>query len=405
MSAHANRAAEALRRLVDPGPGDTPAAERRARFVAAATRQDASRPRSVVYAIAAVASLLIVAGGLRFASSRRANHAEQAALSYQVGDDAHAGNVGAYFAPAGELPLRFSDGSLVTLLGSSRARVTGSAPAGASILLETGSARVEVVHRPQSAWTFATGPFTVAVTGTSFALSWEPVSGTLEVRMFSGTVVVRGPGAEGGVPVRGVQRFVSPPSGAVQGGTQAEAEDMQVEQTAELDRSAPVAQDTARAAGSPEREKWSALSAHGEYQRVMDLAHARGIETTLATADALDLSALGDAAKYTGHAELARRALLAIRSRFSGTPRAVAAAFLLGRILDDTGSPRAAIEWYDRYLAEGPDGSFAPEAFGRRMLALRRAGQEEASRRAAEEYEKRFPRGTYAGVAHEIAGH
>src|SRR5262249_31843871 len=151
----------------------------------------AAKPRrGAVACAAAFAAVVLLTGGYRVLGPALSSRAEQASLTYEVGNHARPGQVGDYFAPSHELPLRFSDGSQVTLLGSARARVTGSSHTGASVLLETGSARVEVVHRSDSAWTFATGPFTVSVTGTSFALSWEPVSGTLDIQMFSGVVVV-----------------------------------------------------------------------------------------------------------------------------------------------------------------------------------------------------------------------
>ena len=49
-----------------------------------------------------------------------------------------------------------------------------------------------------------------------------------------------------------------------------------------------------------------------------------------------DLAALADAARYRRHDDVARRALLAQRRRFPGSPRAADAAFFLGR-LDENG--------------------------------------------------------------------
>jgi len=145
------------------------------------------------------------------------------------------------------------------------------------------------------------------------------------------------------------------------------------------------------------------LVVQGRHARVLDEADARGIDGVIATASEADLGAVADAARYAGRRDLARRALLALRSRFGSSPRAVSASFLLGRLMDDGGSSREAVEWYDRYLAEAPGGPFVPEAQGRRMLALRRLGDLEASRRAADDYLRRFPGGPYAGVASEIA--
>jgi TolA-binding protein len=88
--------------------------------------------------------------------------------------------------------------------------------------------------------------------------------------------------------------------------------------------------------------------------------------------------------------------------RFASAPAARSAAYLLGRMADDAGDARRAIDWYERYLTEAPSGSLAPEALGRRMLALRRLGDLTSARRAAEDYLRRFPEGTYNGVAREM---
>jgi TolA-binding protein len=150
-------------------------------------------------------------------------------------------------------------------------------------------------------------------------------------------------------------------------------------------------------------ESWATLVARGDYRRVVESAEQRGIDDALRSASAGELGALADAARFIGRGDLARRALQAIRSRFAGSDRAASAAFLLGKLTEDLGRPKAAVEWYDRYLAEAPGGPLAPEAMGRRMLALQHNGDTDGSRRAAAEYLKRFPNGPYAGVARETA--
>ncbi len=115
-----------------------------------------------------------------------------------------------------------------------------------------------------------------------------------------------------------------------------------------------------------------------------------------------DLAALADAARYAGRSDLARRALLAERARFPGSAEARAAAFLLGRIADDGASTAAAVRWYDDYLTEAPHGAFAAEALGRKLVALRRAG-DPAARPTAAEYLRRYPDGPHAAAARELA--
>jgi ferric-dicitrate binding protein FerR (iron transport regulator) len=132
-------------------------------------------------------------------------------LSFTVGTEQAHGELGAYVAPIGEreLPLGFSDGSTIELQPAARARVTRTAANGASLILETGRASFEVVHREGNDWNVAAGPYTVHVTGTSFNVAWDPNTSQVQVAVRRGAVIVRGPGAESGVEVRTSQRFVS----------------------------------------------------------------------------------------------------------------------------------------------------------------------------------------------------
>ncbi len=340
------------------------------------------------------------------------------AVTFRVGPENAAGAVGEYVNPVdrGELTLTFSEGSKVTLGPQARARVAKTTPKGASVVLETGGARVDVVHRPGADWSVAAGPYTVAVKGTCFDVKWDAPSSTLQVVMHNGVVVVRGPGVESGVEVRDTQRFVSRAVAAIDSG----------------DAAAPLPSDSASGARSTEEpaavgsaaasvgdhqaapptapgssqasatESWSKLAARGEFRSVLADADSRGIDATLSSASESDLAALAQAARHGGRADLARRALSTIRSRFPGGSQAAASAFLLGRMSDDSGDLSGAIRWYDVYLAEAAGGSLAPEAFGRKMVALRASGQGDAAREAARSYLVRFPSGPYAGIAQEL---
>ena len=116
-----------------------------------------------------------------------------------------------------------------------------------------------------------------------------------------------------------------------------------------------------------------------------------------------DLAALADAARYRRQDDLARRALDAQRRRFQGTPRAADAAFFLGRLDEKVGAGLVhALRWYDRYLEEAPGGSYAAEALGRKMVAVRDLYGVAQARTVADEYVRRFPRGSYAGAAQAL---
>jgi TolA-binding protein len=144
------------------------------------------------------------------------------------------------------------------------------------------------------------------------------------------------------------------------------------------------------------------LAARGDYRAIVSDAESRGIDVSIGTVSADELATLIDACRYVGRSDVASRALHAMRSRFAGSNRAASAAYVLGRMADDGGNSSAALSWYERYLTEAPGGPLAPEAMGRRMLMLRRLGQAQAARQAAEAYLQRFPKGPYAGVAKEM---
>jgi hypothetical protein len=92
-----------------------------------------------------------------------------------------------------------------------------------------------------------------------------------------------------------------------------------------------------------------------------------------------------------------------VRARFSWTPRAATAAFLLGRgEIDDGGSPEVARGWFETYLREANDGPLAEESLGRLMEACDKSGAQEDARRYAERYLSRYQDGLFAVLAKSI---
>ena len=88
--------------------------------------------------------------------------------------------------------LKFSDGSTVDLERSARLRVQQATPHGATLLLERGTAVTHVVHRSNSSWKLFAGPFEIAVIGTRFQAGWDPVTETLQVDLYEGTLQIGG---------------------------------------------------------------------------------------------------------------------------------------------------------------------------------------------------------------------
>lgn len=416
-----SKAGQKLQQHVDVSQDPSKHVAVRAELVEAARRSNRKgwQMPALAAAVAAMAVALFV--WLRPASD--------APVAFEVGRTGDSGEIGRYYAAPAEkrdLELRFADSSVVQLRPGGGARVTDLNARGATVLLENGKAHVDVVHKPNTEWTVAAGPYSIRVTGTSFDVSWNVHTSELVVEMHSGSVMVRGPGIETGVEVSGNERFVSRASARVEktgAATHAQVEADTPETPGEAKaRREPESDDVTRTppgsdspAASPtaganaeeepteaKAQSWSELAANGKYQQILEAADARGIDATLGSAGVGDLDALADAARYRGRAGLARRVLLTIRKRFSGSARAASAAFLIGRMADDGGNAASAVSWYDRYLAEAPGGPLAAEAFGRRMVALRKAGNAAASKAAARQYLERFPEGAYAKHAREL---
>ncbi len=144
---------------------------------------------------------------------------------------------------------------------------------------------------------------------------------------------------------------------------------------------------------------WSALVGQGEFAAVLDDAERRGLANVLAKASIDDLTALADAARYSRRPDVARRALSAERSRFPRSRQARDAAFFLGGLAE---GDSAALEWYDHYLTDSPNGTYASQALGRKMMAVRHLQGEAAARVIAGEYMDRFPGGPYASSAQKL---
>jgi TolA-binding protein len=131
-------------------------------------------------------------------------------------------------------------------------------------------------------------------------------------------------------------------------------------------------------------------------------ADRRGIDRVLTESTATELAALADAARYARRQEVARRALTAQRARYPGSMQARDAAFFLGGLAEGQKDDPVSLEWYDVYLGESPNGAYAPQALGRKMMLLQRLRGPASARAVATEYLARFPEGPYAGSANKL---
>lgn len=387
--------------------------------MAGVERRQQNRRRMALASAVAGASLVVVLGLRLWVATPVSN-----AIQFHLLPGNGLGQVGAYVAPTANAPLdlKFSEGSVVELEPGARARVAATTARGATVLLETGRADVDVVHRNKAEWTIMAGPYSVRVHGTSFSVEFDPKSQLFELVMRSGIVTVEGPGISQPVEIRGAQRFVhraglgldSAEPSARLGVTAAQNNVGTTGLVPVPDATNPLAlgngavtlpvvtpktfvPSTVTSSGL----NWDAQVRRGEYLAVLRDAEARGLSRVLSTANSGELLALANAARFSGRTDVGRDAYNAIRQRFLGTPASVSAAFLLGRLMEGS-SPVEARRWYERYEQDAPKGALAAEAMGRRLVLTQTIGSRAEVQRLAEDYLGRFPDGPYAGVARKI---
>jgi hypothetical protein len=322
--------------------------------------------------------------------------------------------------------VTFSDGSVVRAEPGTRLRIADRSARGAHVILERGATNVHVVHEGNTGWSFRAGPYEVRVTGTRFRLAWASGDEVLDLRVEEGSVEVLGPGGAGPLPVsagqtlRGEanrQRLLvmqnAPPRATDEGNPVApaassEADDPFPESHVSKDAApAPTATSGvidrapgARSAPEPGRDapKWSSLVARGDFERVVGTARQQGMESCLVSCSSAELSALADAARYTGRHDLAIRALRRSYDRFG----LANSAFLLGRTFEGLGQLEAAEQWYRKYTERAPGGELAAEALAGRMRIQRARGGRGAALALAKEYLDRYPGGVHIKTARSI---
>jgi hypothetical protein len=370
-----------------------------------------------------VAVCALVGMQVRSASRKRLPALEPRALAYQI----EGGSVleGGYLRESGHagIKLRFNEGSQFDLLPGTRGRLRSVAPQGARMAIEHGTAAFQVTQSSDRRWFVEAGPFLVTVKGTVFTVSWDPSSERFELRLRQGRVVVSGPVSGGDIVLRAGQRLVvnlpnaetlimedkpdqalvdSIGAAAVRAVPLAASRPPVVRDKPALP-TASVAPIPSTLANIESEHRWTDDLAGGHWDRILEEVERTGIKAALDKASSEDLFALADAARYRRRMDLARAALLAERRRFPGSPRALDALFLLGRVEEsgEHGTTRA-IVYYDDYLARAPTGPYAAEALGRKMTLTSDSGGPEEARPIAEEYLRRFPKGSYAGSARAL---
>jgi hypothetical protein len=373
---------------------------------------------SLFGSVAAATAALVAVGIVR--SGHPLSPVAAPALSYRI----EGGSLvdGGYLRESGLAGIRllFVEGTEFILMPGTRSRLREVGASGARIAIEHGRASFQVTPAPTTdrRWQVDVGPFLVTVKGTVFTVSWDAATEKFELKLRHGRVTVSGPVSGGEIALRAGQRLaVDLPRGETviseqkpeewiefSAGPASRTADPPAERpsgasdrsVAQVGKPAPTSQ-VSRLDGD---RRWALALAAGHLDRIIAEAERAGVKATLDRASGDDLLALADAARYRRRMELAREALLAARRRFPESPRALDAAFRLGRVEEasDRGLARA-LEWYDEYLMRAPTGTYASEALGRKMTLMSKLGGVSRARPVAEEYLRRFPGGTYTGPA------
>nr|WP_255216296.1 FecR domain-containing protein [Pseudenhygromyxa sp. WMMC2535] len=368
---------------------------------------------------------------------------------------------------AGDQPrvLAFSDSTRVTLDVDSRMRVDELRSNGATVTLTQGEVSLSVHHEDDdTSWKVLAGPYSVHVTGTEFSVSWQPASGDFGVSVDEGSVRVEGPEGEiaslrGGdslfrargkatiepedIDIDDSPRVIAErPSGDRDGerdGSRDGAEDSEPSQppAGESSTEAPSSATSLSSHAHAEREPsshareletdanaqtqarteaqteastvaqgWLSLHEAGSFAKAWDAVAEQpgGVLGEADRADADTMLELADLARYNKRRGDARTVLERVRVRFPGSKQASKAAFLLGKMAADGGDTSRAAVWFETYLDERPNGSFAADALGRLMASYQSLDQADDARSAAERYLELEPQGLHADKARKILG-
>jgi hypothetical protein len=313
------------------------------------------------------------------------------------------------------IELSISDGSRITALPSTEARVLASDPHGAQIELRRGALVLDIRHRPETRWSVVAGAVRVQVTGTRFEARRAAGDESVDVHLFEGSLRVT-------IDERRVVEMRSGQRLHVDGARgehveidepQAVASDAAVQQRAATseDASAPLAiadageQDLrARAArrhpdSSP--VAWHLLALQGEFGAV--LREARASEGDLSSRSVDELVALAEAGRHEGDLAWTETAYDAIRDRhFARTHDRAEAVFACARTAEDAGDLGRAVEWYRRYETDFPDGRRAAESIGRQFVIEQRRGRIARAQELARRYLIREGGGPFAARAHSL---
>ena len=120
----------------------------------------------------------------------------QAAFSFWIDSELEPGREGIWLTATDgkSVPIRFQDGSTLDFVGPAAGQVQESREQQVTIALHSGHLTALVRSAKERTWTVRAGPFQVIDLGTHFSTWWQAERMRLEVLVYQGSVLVRGPG-------------------------------------------------------------------------------------------------------------------------------------------------------------------------------------------------------------------
>lgn len=339
--------------------------------------------------LAPAAAVLVVLGVAAFVALRAPS------LSFDV--DGAAADVGAFVAAEAEpRRLTFSEGTRLEVGNGSRAQVVTLDARGATVRLDTGRVHARVTHRADTRWRVEAGPYVVRVTGTTFAVAWNPERRDFEVALDEGSVEVSGP-LVGTRVVRAGERLSVTAERALRVEPLVAIDDVPDAGPSVLAAPPPPVPTPTKPPVSRPSPSWLPLARQHAWAEAW--AAVGSVAPWCERSSADELLLLADVARFAGHPREARTVLQAVQRRFPKAPQVQEAAYLEGLVLVNAlGAPAEAYSRFRSAFDANPGGPLAEEALARALeLALSQA-RPEASTLAAR-YLESFPTGPHLELA------
>ncbi len=286
--------------------------------------------------------------------------------------------------------VALQDGSAAQLFDGARLEVVEQSARRVSVQQQSGRVRYQVTPNAGRVFSVQSGAVSVRVLGTIFTVVREP--GWARVEVERGRVEV----SRGGQPLA----ILGP------------GDSVRTQTTADDDGPAPSPGRPQEPATSPEPQAPLGERPVSTADDPAELAPAAkttpnktvgGVKTKDAAPSVDELLGRADAARAEGDLDAASRALKELVRRAPGDPRAVGAAFTLGRIERTSGRAASSAAAFDLSYRLAPAGPLAEDALREAAVSWETANRPTDARAAARRYLEHFPSGVHAAQMSRLA--